>query len=149
MSADRVYSYSDYLKHFKGDKTAREYWKLFKVRGSLDNRHINFIVCNNCSSNIFNDKNKIKFKVDNDGTIITTIISFDLCENCVSRNVFEVNSYIFKYTTKQIAKAKNTVNIDSSGQIAKKLKSDESVSENNNKAPENLVKLNEDVGTAE
>ena len=122
---------------------------MFKVRGSLDNRHINFIVCNNCSSNIFNDKNKIKFKVDNDGTIITTIISFDLCENCVSRNVFEVNSYIFKYTTKQIAKAKNTVNIDSSEQIAKKLKGDESVSENNNKAPENLVKLNEDVGTAE
>ena len=70
-------------------------------------------------------------------------------QNCVSRNVFEVNSYIFKYTTKQIAKAKNTINIDSSEQIAKKLKSDESGSENKNKAQENLVKLNEDVGAAE
>ena len=149
MSADRIHSYSDYLNHFKGYKTAREYWKLFKVRGSLDNRHINFIVCNNCSSNIFNDKNKIKFKVDTDGTITSTIISFDLCENCVNRNVFEVNSYIFKYTTKQIAKAKNTVNIESSEQIAKKSKTDESGNANKNKSQEYLMKLNEDVGTTE
>lgn len=119
-----TYSFSEYLKKFPRDRRAREYWKLFKVRGSLDNRHINFVLCNVCSTKIYNNEDKFKFIVDNDGNFTCLRISFDLCEDCIASNIFQVNSYIFKYSLKRKASDKNTVSVISPS--VKKSNDDES-----------------------
>ena len=127
----KQYSFTEYRELFPQDRRTREFWKLFKIKGSLDNRHLNFVVCNTCGSKIFNDKEKLKFNVDKEGKLTSLNINFDLCEDCVAVNIFQTNSYIFKYGLKRKAEAKNTVSIGSPED--KKTKVDESADPSNSK----------------
>ena len=99
--ASKIFSYTEFLKEFPFKKRAREFWKLFKLRGTLENRHLNFNVCQDCANRLFKDDEKLKFETDHDSNFSSLLISFRLCEDCVERNIFETNSYIFKYSVKR------------------------------------------------
>lgn len=99
--SNKIFSFTEYIKEFPSNKRVREFWKLFKTRGSLDNRHLCFNICQDCANYLFNDKEKLKFETDKDSELLCVLIGFKLCEDCVERNVFEVNSYIYKYALRR------------------------------------------------
>ena len=109
--SNKLYTLSEYIKEFPLNKRVREFWKLFKTRGSLDNRHLSFNICRDCSNYLFENKERLKFETDEESNFLCVLISFRLCEDCVERNIFEVNSYIFKYRLKPKNQA-NTVSIE-------------------------------------
>ena len=93
--SNKVFTLLEYIKEFPLKRNAKEFWKLFKVRGALDNRHLSFNVCRDCANTIYNDKEKLKIETDKESNLSSILISFRLCEDCAERNVYEVNSYIF------------------------------------------------------
>lgn len=109
---ENIYTAIEYFKKFPFNSRAREFWKLFKVRGSLENRHIPFYLCQHCSNRVFNDKEKIKYEVNSEGKFTNCHIYFKLCEDCIERNIFEVNNYIYKYSLKRKTNLQNTVSIN-------------------------------------
>ena len=110
--SDQIFSYVEFLKQFPSNSRAREYWRLFKVKGGLDNRHLSFNICQLCTSNLFKDKERLKIELDKDSNCCS-IISFKLCEDCIERNIFETNSYIYKYSLKKRnVSASNSVSVE-------------------------------------
>ena len=97
----QTYSSADYIKKFPDDRRSREYWKLYKVRGTLDNRHLNFVLCKDCSDKIYKDQEKLEYIVDKNGNFTAVRLKFELCEDCIARNLYETNSYIYKYSLKR------------------------------------------------
>ena len=109
--SNNIFAYIEYLKQFPLNKSAKEFWKVFKIRGGIDNRHLSFNVCKTCTDRVFKDKEKLKVETDKDSNISCLVISFRLCEECIDRNVFETNSYIYKYAHKRRSQA-NTISIE-------------------------------------
>ena len=116
--SNKLFTFPEYLNEFTLHRRAREFWKLFKIRGSLDNRHLCFNICHDCANILFNDKEKLKFETDKESNLASILISFRLCEDCVERNVFETNSYIFKYGHKR-RNQPNTVSIENKADFNK------------------------------
>ena len=108
----KSYSSADYIKKFPQDRRSKEYWKLYKVRGPLDNRHLNFVLCKDCSNKIYKDQEKLEYIVDKDDNFTAVRLKFELCDDCIARNLFETNSSIYKYSRKRNNKQpENTVSI--------------------------------------
>ena len=101
MDSNKSYHYSDYLKKYTSDYRAREYWKLFKIRGRKDNRHIQFNLCESCITNLYANKNKLMCNINKEGKLQNINISIDICELCIERNLFEVSSYVYKCSLKR------------------------------------------------
>lgn len=112
MSENKSYSYSEYIEEYPKNRRAREYWKLFKVKGPLDSRHVSYYLCEYCSNQLYNNKEKLTFEVDADGNLACVKICFKLCEDCIERNIYETNTYIYKYSLKHKARINNTIELD-------------------------------------
>lgn len=117
MSEDaaKILNYKEYLKQYPFNTRAKEFWKLFRVRGSLENRHIPFYMCQHCSNKLYNNQEKLKFEVDSEEKFAGCHINFILCEDCIERNIFEVNNYIYKYCVQRKSQVQNTVSITEGG----------------------------------
>ena len=101
MHSDKAYSYSEYLQKFGSDHRAREYWKLFKIRGRNDNRHIQFNLCQKCIPAMYANKNRMICNVSKDSKLENININIPLCESCIERNLFEVSTYVYKCSLKR------------------------------------------------
>ena len=109
---NKSFSYAKYIEEYPSNSRAREYWKLFKVKGPLDSRHLCYYLCQFCSTQLYNDKEKLKFNVDNQGNLLGVDINFKLCENCIERNIYETNTYIYKCTLKHKRPINNTIELE-------------------------------------
>ena len=113
--SNKIFTFSEYLKEFTFLKRILE---IVQIHGSLDNHHLCFNICHDCANIVFNDKEKLKFETDKESNLASILISFRLCEDCVERNVFETNSYIFKYGHKR-RNQPNTVSIENKADFNK------------------------------
>ena len=102
MDSEKSYPYGEYMKKFPGNFRASEYGKLFKLRGRTENKHIRFNLCPSCISNLYSNHNKLSFNVRN-GILQSININIRLCESCIERNLYEVNSYVYKSSLKRLS----------------------------------------------
>ena len=94
MSEDaKIFNYKEYLKQYPFNTRAKEFWKLFRVRGSLENRHISFYMCQHCSNKLYNNQEKLKFEVDSEEKFAGCHINFIICEDCIEH---KIQVYIIK-----------------------------------------------------
>ena len=135
MNSDKTYSYSEYLKKYTSDHRAREYWKLLKIRGRNDNRHIQFNLCQKCIPALYANKNRMMCNVSKDGKLENVNINVPLCESCIERNLFEVNTYVYKCSLKRppvaidINEKLHLDNEDIHGEVKKQKKTKECIEE--------------------
>ena len=101
MDSEKSYSYGEYMKKFPGNFRASEYGKLFKLRGRTENKHIRFNLCPSCITNLYSNPNKLSFNVRN-GILQNININIKLCESCIERNLYEVNSYVYKSSLRRL-----------------------------------------------
>ena len=102
MDSEKSYPYGEYMKKFPGNFRASEYEKLFKLRGRTENKHIRFNLCPSCISILYSNPNKLSFNVRN-GILQSININIQLCESCIERNLYEVNSYVYKSSLKRLS----------------------------------------------
>ena len=102
MDSEKLYSYGEYMKKFPGNFRASEYGKLFELRGRTENKHIRFNLCPPCITNLCSNPNKLSFNVRN-GILQSININIQLCESCIERNLYEVNSYIYKSSLRRLS----------------------------------------------
>ena len=102
MDSEKSYPYGEYMKKFPGNFRASEYGKLFKLRGRTENKHIRFNLCPSCISILYSNPNKLSFNVRN-GILQSININIQLCESCIERNLYEVNSYVYKSSLKRLS----------------------------------------------
>ena len=99
MASDKIFTYPEYLKKYTSDHRAREYLNLFKIRGRRnDKTYIQFNLCQRCITNLYANKNRMLCSVNKEGKLHNIHINIGLCEWCIERNLFEVSSYVYKYS---------------------------------------------------
>lgn len=102
MDSEKSYLYGEYLKKYPSNFRVSEYGKLFKLRGRTDNKHIRFNLCPSCITNLYSNPNKLSFNVRN-GILQNVNINIRFCESCIERNLYEVNSYVYKCSLKRLS----------------------------------------------
>ena len=107
METEKAYNYSEYLKKFPSNYRAREYWKLFKIRGRKDNRYLQFNLCQECIPKLYANKARMMCNVNKEDKLQNININMQLCESCIARNLFEVCSYEYKCGLKRPFTATN------------------------------------------